>query len=338
MAKTKKEPLIKQHLRLDWSMSDRAIARAVKVSPSTVGRIRKSMKPPQCVQMDTEDTLYDLSNYPFLYAHKTELHNLSLKSKQAMRNVEVLKLMEDRKSLSPRYCQRLLNKAKKNSRRNPDGSIPEVIIKCADLKEGLKFINDEEVDVIIMDPMYGKEAIETTYTHISEVCGRVLKNGGSALIMVGQYNLPAALSALLTDKRLRYHWCLSVVLPRQSPALQWLNVSPHYKLVLHLVKGQTYTGDKYSDLIIAKEADKDRIYEYQQDQQVFDELAKRFIQHNNTTLLDMTMGSATSLIAGLRTGLCSKIIGVDCKKSVVTIAKKRIEDELAHRIDYTAGD
>lgn len=77
------------------------------------------------------------------------------------------------------------------------------------------------------------------------------------------------------------------------------------------------------------------ILSYQQDQQVFDELAKRFIQHSGTTLLDMTMGSATSLIAGLRTGLCSKIIGVDYDKSAVTIAKKRIADELSHRLDST---
>ena len=338
MTKTKQESLIKQHLRLDWNMSDRAIARAVKVSPSTVGKVRKNMKPPQSVQIDTQDIGHDLSNYPFLYAHKTELHNLSLKSKQVMKNIEVLRLMEDRKSLSPRYCQRLLNQEKKNSRRNPDGSSTEVIIKCADLTTKLDFVKDEEIDLILMDPMYGKQAIETTYTQISEICGRVLKNGASALIMVGQSHLPTALSALLSDKRLRYHWCLSVVLPRQSPALQWLNVSPHFKLVLHLVKG-SYTGELYSDVIIAKEPDKTRLYEYQQDQQVFDELAKRFIQHSGTTLLDMTMGSGTSLISGLRTGLCSKVIGVDCKKSAVAIAKKRVSDEqLAQRQDSTDSD
>lgn len=48
--------------------------------------------------MDTKDITADLSNYPFLLAHKVELSELSLKSKQVMKSVEVLNLMERRKS------------------------------------------------------------------------------------------------------------------------------------------------------------------------------------------------------------------------------------------------
>lgn len=311
-------------------MSDRAIARTVNVSPTTVGKVRKTMKQSATCPMDTKDTTTDLSNYPFLLAHKAELSELSLKSKQVMKSVEVLNLMEQRKSLSPRYCARLLNQAKKNSRRfNPDRSVPKVIIKCADIKNGLDFVEDESVDIIITDLMYDRKSIENTYSYISEICGRCLKDGGSALIMVGQSHLPLALSALTSDKRLRYHWCLSVVLPRQSPALQWLHVSPHFKLVLHFVKGSSYKGDLYSDIIISKDLpDKSKLYEWQQDQFIFDELARRFIQHNDTVLLDMCAGSATSLIAGLRTGLCKTVIGVDCDKKAISIAKKRINEEL----------
>jgi hypothetical protein len=330
MSKIKKETLIKRHLDLDWNAPLRSIAKAVGVSHETVRAVKKTMKPPQSCQIDTGHKtairIYDR----YYIENKDKLSKLNLRSIKLMIRDDVWDMMKEKKSLSPIYCARLLNKEKKNSRRAiPNGSKTKVIIKCLDLTKGLDFIKDSEIDLILMDPMYDRKSVETTYKQISEICGRVLKEGASALIMVGQAHLPIALSNLLTDKRLRYHWCLSVVLPRSAPSLQFLNVSPHHKIVLHLVKGNAYEGELYSDLIIAKNPpNKDKSYEYQQDQWVFDELARRFIQHSNCTLLDMTCGSGTSLIAGLRTGLCTRIIGVDKSENACKLARKSIKEEL----------
>jgi len=45
-------------------------------------------------------------------------------------------------------------------------------------------------------------------------------------------------------------------------------------------------------------------------------------------LLDPCCGSATSLLAGLRTGSCAKVIGTDIDENCIRISKSRINKYL----------
>jgi hypothetical protein len=88
--------------------------------------------------------------------------------------------------------------------------------------------------------------------------------------------------------------------------------------------GSSYKGEIYSDLITAAPANKNREIDWEQPLDVFDELAKRFLQHGDSVLLDPCCGSSTSLLAGLRTGCCSKVIGTDLLEECVKLSKRKI--------------
>jgi ribosomal protein L11 methylase PrmA len=92
-----------------------------------------------------------------------------------------------------------------------------------------------------------------------------------------------------------------------------------------MTKNTNYTGDWYSDLITANPTDKDRDVPWEQPQDVFDALASRFIQKAGIILLDPCCGSGTSLIAGIKTGLCARVIGVDIDPVAVKTARKRVD-------------
>jgi len=146
--------------------------------------------------------------------------------------------------------------------------------------------------------------------------------------MTGYAALPQILDALREDKRLRYNWTITTIFPRRSSNLGWIGVSSFAKPVLHFTCEKAYKGELYSDLITAEPANKTREIAWEQPLDVFDELAKRFIQHGDSVLLDPCCGTSTSLLSGLRTRCCAKVLGTDISEECVKISKKRIMNYL----------
>ncbi|WP_143031526.1 site-specific DNA-methyltransferase [Proteiniborus ethanoligenes] len=239
--------------------------------------------------------------------------------------------MQERGSLSPRSSQAALNRKRKAARRkNTSGVVPEVDIRQCDLlKDDLSWIPDDSVDLILTDLPYSVDHIEL-YRILSHLAGRLLKKDGiaSLVCMTGYVALPDILDALRTDKRLYYNWTLTTIFPRRSSNLGWIGVSSFAKPVIHLTAGSRYKGEIYSDLITAEPANKNREIEWEQPLDVFDELAKRFLQQGDSVVLDPCCGSGTSLLASLRTGSCAKVIGTDISNDCIKISKRRIADYL----------
>lgn len=328
--KTKNEALIKQHLRLNWNSSDRSLAKACSVSPTTIGKVRKTMNAPLECPMDTGT--HGFETHPYYIANKTTLDTLPVKSKSLLKRMDVLNLMESRHSLSPRYCLRVLNRHLNTVVKQPDVTTPKVILRCDDLTKGLDWIK-EPCDLVCVDVPYGAEYIENGLYHkIAEVSHRLLLSGGSLLVMVGSAHLPKAITALDSVDGLNYHFDLIVSLTSggSSQVLQQkYNVTSQHKNVLWFVKGK-YDGKLVSTLIKAAPPDKttSRLHPWQQDQHAFDVLLKRFVQRPNSVVADIAMGSGTTIISAIRTELCSTIYGVDNDKSAVATAKKAVKLEL----------
>ncbi|WP_238900045.1 hypothetical protein [Clostridium sp. YIM B02500] len=172
---------------------------------------------------------------------------------------------------------------------------------------------------------------------MSHLAGRVLKKDGiaSLVCMTGYAALPQVLDALREDTRLRYNWTITTVFPRRSANLSWIGVSSFAKPVIHMTCGTSYKGEIYSDLITAEPANKAREIEWEQPLDVFDELAKRFIQHGDSVVLDPCCGTSTSLLSALRTNCCAKVIGTDISEDCVKISKKRIMNYLDNTEDIS---
>ena len=313
-------------------LSNRAVSLIFGCSHNTVAAVREALIKECLIDIVETPAAEDWRRHEYLKRNPNVMENpanLTERGLRAIRAPGVLDIMAERELTSAVYAQRVLNRLDKAARKNAaiELAAEHIIIKQDDLMTGLPWIEDSSVDLIATDLPYSREFLPL-YKALSTLAGRVLKeDGGSLLCMTGQSALPDVLKALCEDERLRYHWTLTAVMPRAACNLNWLHVSSHTKPIIHMCKG-AYSGDWYSDLITAKPADKDRDISWEQPLDVFDELLKRFIQRAGAVILDPCCGSGTSLLAGIRTGLCARVIGVDINAEAVKFAKKRVDDLL----------
>lgn len=330
---SEKQKLIEKQIKIAPHLSSRAISKQLNVSHVTVQKYKQKLL--ESGQLSMVDTPPEWMSHPYLKLHPEILDGLDARGLRALKAPGVLDLMEERQSLSPRSCQAILNRQIKAARRkNNLGAVPEVDIRCADLlKDDLSsFIPDSSVDLILTDLPYSSAYINV-YKALSHLAGRVLKKDGiaSLVCMTGYAALPQVLDALREDTRLRYNWTITTVFPRRSANLGWIGVSSFAKPVIHMTCESSYKGEIYSDLITAEPANKAREIEWEQPLDVFQKLASVFLQHGDSVLLDPCCGTSTSLLSGLSTGCCAKVIGTDISSECVKISKKRIMDYLDNK-------
>ena len=191
----------------------------------------------------------------------------------------------------------------------------------ADIRDGLSEVDDDSVDVVITDPPYPREYIDL-YGHLSHEAGRVLKPGGSLIVMVGQSYLPDVMKRL--DKHLLYHWCMAYLTPGgQAPHLFQRNVNTFWKPVLWYVNGK-YHGDCIGDVLKSDVNDNDkRFHKWGQSESGMYSIIERFTNPGET-ILDPFLGGGTTGIVALSTG--RKFIGCDVDEETVKTADKRIRD------------
>ena len=192
---------------------------------------------------------------------------------------------------------------------------------AADIRGGLPEIEDKSVDVIITDPPYPREYIPL-YGSLSNMAARVLKPGGSLIVMVGQSYLPEVMAQL--SKSMNYHWCMSYMTPGgQSPQLFGKKVNTFWKPVLWYVKGE-YNGDWVGDVLKSPVNDNDkRFHEWGQSIGGMRDIVERFSDPNNL-ILDPFLGGGTTGVAAVSMG--RKFIGVDIEQKNIETAQERIKE------------
>lgn len=121
-----------------------------------------------------------------------------------------------------------------------------------DFIEALLDQPDESVDVIITDPPYGQEFLPE-YSRLSGLAARILRPGGSCLVMTGQAHLEEVLTRL--SESLRYQWTCAYVTPGQSTQVFGRFVKCNWKPVVWLTKG-AYAGEQIADVFRSEENDK----------------------------------------------------------------------------------
>lgn len=329
---SEKAKLIETQIKIAPHLSARAISKQLGYSHVTIQKYKQKLI--KNGQLSIVDTPPEWQLHPYLKLHPKILDGLDARGLRALKAPGVLDLMQERGSLSPRACQAILNRQIKAARRkNNSGAVPEVDIRCLDLiNDNMDWVQSDSVDLILTDLPYSSAYI-SVYKALSHLAGRVLKKDGvaSLVCMTGYVALPQVFDALREDTRLRYNWTITTVFPRRSANLGWIGVSSFAKPVLHFTCGSSYKGEIYSDLITAEPANKARSIEWEQPLDVFDELAKRFVQHGDSVVLDPCCGSGTSLLSALRTNCCAKALGTDISAECVKISKRRIMNYLDNK-------
>jgi site-specific DNA-methyltransferase (adenine-specific) len=214
---------------------------------------------------------------------------------------------------------------KKANKREKKEAVPAIITRSAyrlltgDLMEVGKSIDSQSIDWIVTDPPYPREFIPE-YERLAQLAQRVLKPGGSLLVMCGQSYLPE-LMALMTPC-LRYHWTLAYLTPGgQSVQLWERNVNTFWKPVLWFVNGD-YTGDWIGDVSKSAVNDNDkRFHDWGQSESGMADLVERFT-YPGQTILDPFMGAGTTGVVAVRGG--RQFIGIDMDAACVAIAEERL--------------
>lgn len=333
---SEKRRLIADRLRVAPELSDRAIARMLGVSPTTVGSVRRELadKIVQNGQVDTQAGDYkDWTKHPYIREHPDILDGLSERSLRAIKAPGVLDKMAVLGSRSPRYCQRLLYRERIEANKNPAITVTEEDVKVfvGDVRTGLHQIDDNSVNVIFVDPPYNKKAVEELYKHIASVAGRVLVEGGSLLVMCGGAHLDVAMRELGTDKRLKFQWDIAYVCKSQgSPLIHTRKVTSAVKHILWFVKG-AYDGGIVYDLIEAPpdpDGTDKTYHKWGQSVEGVKELLRRLTKDGDV-ICDIMCGGGSTVVATLELS-GRRVIACDIDEDAVRTTQRRVRKLFGH--------
>ena len=192
----------------------------------------------------------------------------------------------------------------------------------ADIRDGLKEIADESVDVIITDPPYAREYIGL-YGALSRVAQRVLKANGSLIVMTGQSYLPEVMQEL--GQAMLYHWTMSYLTPGgKSPQMFQKRVNTFWKPLLWYVKSE-YTGDYVGDVVKSPvNANEKDYHEWGQSLGGMLEVVER-MSNPGDVVLDPFLGGGTTGIAAMCKG--RKFVGTDIEAGHVEVSRQRLKEE-----------
>ena len=173
------------------------------------------------------------------------------------------------------------------------------------------------VDLILTDAPY-ESAYLNLFQPLSLFGSRVLREGGSLVMMMGQSYLPQVLSDL--SVHLRYHWVLAALMGQRRTLVKGRRVCVAYKPLLWFVKG-SYRGHAIQDVIRSDGFDKN-YHEHGQSESEFAEVIKR-LSEEGSTILDPFVGGGSVAAAALQLG--RNFVGIDIDRRHIETTRRRIE-------------
>lgn len=176
---------------------------------------------------------------------------------------------------------------------------------------------------IITDPPYPEKYLNL-YHDLGRYSQVVLKDGGSLLALVGQAHLNQVIEIL--SGYLNYHWTLALLLSGPRSMMYQRKVNVGWKPILWFTKGK-YSGDAFSDVIVAGARDKNR-FEWQQGIEQFDQLVRNFTRPGDM-IVDPFCGTGTTGVAAVSLG--RKFIGIDIDERRIANAKVRISEAISKK-------
>lgn len=187
----------------------------------------------------------------------------------------------------------------------------------ADIRNLNGEIEPESIDAIITDPPYSREFLPL-YEALAVTATRLLKQGGSLLVMVGQSYLPEVLALMVPH--IRYHWTLAYLTPGgQSAQLFQRNVNTFWKPVLWFVNGE-YKGDWVGDVAKSDMNDK-RFHDWGQSESGMADLIGRFT-YPGQTICDPFLGGGTTGVVAV--GMNRRFVGIDIDQKAIETSQGRL--------------
>jgi ParB-like nuclease domain len=148
------------------------------------------------------------------------------------------------------------------------------------------------VDLILTDAPYQSEYLDL-FEPLSLFASRVLRDGGSLVVMMGQSYLPRVMNDLSTH--LQYHWIIVTLLGQRRTLIKSRRVCVGFKPMLWFTKG-SYRGHAIQDVIRSGGSDK-KFHDHGQSESEFTEVIKRLTE-DGSTVVDPFVGGGSVAAAG----------------------------------------
>jgi 16S rRNA G966 N2-methylase RsmD len=229
--------------------------------------------------------------------------------------------------LEKKKAQRESLKVRKVERETPPDDMPEkderYTLITGDIDDVLPTLEDGSIDAIITDPPYPEEYLYL-YRSLAIHAARLLKPGGSLIVMCGQSYIPEILERM--TPYVRYHWMSAYLTPGgQSVQLWQRKVNTFWKPLLWFVNGN-YTDDWIGDVMKSAVNDNDkRFHNWGQSESGMAEIITKHTRAGQTILDPFVGGGTTALVA---LALNRKIIGVDISPESIETSHQRISQWL----------
>lgn len=175
----------------------------------------------------------------------------------------------------------------------------------------------DKLSIIIADPPYPSEYL-SVYESVAKLAAKALKPGGSLLVMVGHYHLPAIL--VMMTPHVNYHWTCCYDMPGAKAQVFQKSVYTSWKPVLWFVKGK-YEGDWRVDKFTSQRPDK-TYHEWGQSESGMVDIIEKFTKPGDI-ILDPFLGGGATAIAALK--LKRLFVGIDSDEDAVLTSRARIE-------------
>jgi len=178
---------------------------------------------------------------------------------------------------------------------------------------------DNSIHMIMTDLPYEQKALPL-WEDLGKLAKRVLQPGGILITYSGCLYLPQVMASL--GRHLTYLWTGAVFHSGAKKKIYPVGLTQGWKpLLIYCKPPLTIYWPTILDIFSGWEEKSD--HEWQQSVSEALHFVKAFCPKNGT-LLDPCLGSGTSIIAGLQSGLGLKCIGIENDKAAYSKAKQRI--------------
>jgi hypothetical protein len=198
-----------------------------------------------------------------------------------------------------------------------------------DFMEISKGIPDESVDLIFTDPPYSRDQLPV-FEGLAKVTARVMKNGGSLVTYISQYNLPEILGYFI-KAGLLYWWQLCVLHAGAHIPMYDRKVFVDFKPLLWFCKGERpddKTTSPMSDVIESQIPNK-KLHPWAQSTVDAEQVIRHLTLLPTQTIFDPFMGSGTTGIAALNVN--RGFVGIEVDKVRFDDASVRISDAIKNQ-------
>jgi ParB/RepB/Spo0J family partition protein len=198
-------------------------------------------------------------------------------------------------------------------------SEPTFVVHACDFRQAT--VADGSIDIIITDPPYPQEFVPL-YEELAVFANRVLKPGGSCIVMIGQSYLPDIVAGMA--KHLNYHWTCGYITPGGQAVQLWdRKVNTFWKPLLWFTKGK-YEGDWIGDVCKSEPNDNDKHHHHWgQSESGMADIVDRFTDRGSVVLDPFLGGGTTGVVCVAKQ---RAFVGIEIDKEVAEKASKRISE------------